>query len=363
MSLFNPDEEPTLDDLRRQIDAIDSEVIALLSRRAETVQEVGRRKEKTSGRFFVPERERQIFERLTALNPGPLPAAAIRAIYREIISASLALESPIRCAYLGPAGTFSHRAGLSQFGSSSDLIPVDTIPDVFGLVERGGADYGVVPVENSTEGVVPYTLDMFSKTALKVCAEVFVPVHHHLATKAENLSDIKRLYAHPQSSAQSRSWIREHLPKVEIIDSTSNSKTAQLASVDSESAAICTDIAAEIYNVPIVAQHIEDSPHNRTVFLVIGQNEPKPSGKDKTSIFFSVRHKAGALMRAMAAFDAHNINLTMIESRPTKQMPWEYVFFIDFQGHRSDDRVAHALRMLEEQSLFVTILGSYPEAE
>lgn len=363
MSLFNPDEEPTLDDLRRQIDAIDAEMLSLLSRRAEAAREVGRRKEKTTTRFFAPERERQIFERLTAQNPGPLPAAAIRAIFGEIISASRALEAPIRIAYLGPAGTFSHRAALSRFGLSSELVPVDTIPDVFGQVERGATDYGIVPVENSTEGVVAYTLDMFSKTSLKVCAEVFVPVHHHLATKAESLSSVKRLYSHPQSSAQSRKWLVENLPKVEIIEATSNSKSAQLAAVDSESAAICTDIAAEIYNVPIVAQHIEDSPNNRTRFLVIGQNEPKPSGKDKTSIYFSVRHKAGALMRAMAAFDAHEINLTMIESRPTKQMPWEYVFFIDFQGHRTDNRVAYALKMLEEQSLFVTILGSYPEAE
>ncbi len=363
MSLFNPDEEPTLDDLRGRIDAIDAEVLSLISRRADAAREIGQRKEKTTTRFFAPERERQIFERLAAQNPGPLSPVAVRAVFREIISACRALEAPIRVAYLGPAGTFSHRAALAKFGTASELMPTDTIPDVFGQVERGATDYGIVPVENSTEGVVPYTLDMFSKTALKVCAEVFVPVHHHLASKAENWRDVKRLYAHPQSSAQSRAWLRENLPRVEIIEATSNSKSAQLAAVDTESAAICTDIAAEIYQVPVVAQHIEDSPHNRTRFLVIGENEPKPSGKDKTSIYFSVRHKAGALMRAMAAFDAHNINLTMIESRPTKQMPWEYVFFIDFQGHSTNDRVAHALKMLEEQSLFVTILGSYPEAD
>jgi chorismate mutase/prephenate dehydratase len=266
-------------------------------------------------------------------------------------------------AYLGPAGTFSHQAALAKFGTSSELKPVDTIPDVFAEVERRNANYGVVPVENSTEGVVPYTLDMFSQTKLKVCAEVFVPVVHNLATKAETMKDVKRLYAHPQAFAQSRGWIREHLPKIEVVDVTSNSKAAQMAAVDSEGAAITTDIASELYKVPLVAQHIEDSPHNRTRFLVIGENEPKPSGKDKTSIFFSVRHKAGALLRALAAFDAHNINLTMIESRPTKQMPWEYVFFIDFQGHVKEDHVGHALRMLEEQSLFVTVLGSYPEAE
>jgi chorismate mutase / prephenate dehydratase len=353
----------SLQDLRRQIDDLDSQILDLLSQRAEVVQEVGRSKGKTATHYFSPERERQIFERLTGENPGPLPKEAVHAIYREIISASRALESPLSVAYLGPAGTFSHQAALNKFGTSSELKPVDTIPDVFTEVERANAQYGVVPVENSTEGVVPYTLDMFSQTKLKVCAEVFVPVVHNLATKAETLKDVKRLYAHPQSFAQSRGWIREHLPKIEVVDVTSNSKSVQMAAMDSESAAITTTIASELYKVPLVAQHIEDSPHNRTRFLVIGQNEPKPSGKDKTSIFFSVRHKAGSLLRALAAFDAHNINLTLIESRPTKQMPWEYVFFIDFQGHVKEDHVTHALRMLEEQSLFVTVLGSYPEAE
>lgn len=353
----------SIEDLRRRIDSIDAQILSLLSDRARTAQEIGHGKSRTAAQFFAPERERQIFERLKGLNEGPLPHEAIRAIYREIISASRALEAPIRVAYLGPSGTFSHRAALNKFGTSSELLPVDTIPDVFHQVERGAAEYGVVPVENSTEGVVSYTLDMFPQTRLKVCAEVFVSVDHYLATRTSSLKEVKRLYAHPQSLAQSRGWVREHLPKVEIVEVTSNSKSAQMAAVDSESAAICTDIAAEIYKVPVVAPHIEDSPQNRTRFLVIGQNEPKPSGKDKTSIFFSVRHKAGSLLRAMAAFDAHNINLTMIESRPTKQMPWEYVFFIDFQGHLQDEPVAHALKMLEEQALFVTVLGSYPEAE
>lgn len=353
----------SLQDLRRQIDDLDTQILQLLSDRARLAQEVGKGKTRTATQFFSPERERQIFERLHKVNQGPLPPDAIRAIYREIISASRALETALSVAYLGPAGTFSHRAALNKFGTSSELLPVVTIPDVFATVERGEAQYGVVPVENSTEGVVPYTLDMFSQTSLKVCAEIFVPVAHNVATKAENLTAVKRLYAHPQSFAQSRNWLREHLPRVEVVDVTSNSKSAQMAAVDSESAAICTDIAAEIYKVPVVATHVEDSPHNRTRFLVIGQNEPQPSGKDKTSIFFSVRHKAGALLRAMAAFDVHDINLTMIESRPTKQMPWEYVFFIDFQGHVQEDKVQHALKQLEEQSLFVTILGSYPEAE
>jgi chorismate mutase/prephenate dehydratase len=355
-----PDSLPAL---RNEIDAIDGEMLRLLSRRATLAQRIGHSKSRTATQYFSPERERQIFERLLSENAGPLPGEAVRAIFREVISASRALEQPLQVAYLGPAGTFSHQAALRRFGTSSDLKPVDTIPDVFGEVEKARAHYGIVPVENSTEGVVPYTLDMFSQTALKVCAEVFVKVEHHLASRADSLKAVKRLYAHPQSFAQSRGWLKENLSKVEVVDVTSNSKSAQMAAVDSEGAAICTEIAAEIYNVPVVARHLEDSPHNRTRFLVIGQNEPQPSGKDKTSIFFSVRHKAGALLRAMAAFDAHNINLTMIESRPTKQMPWEYVFFIDFQGHVKQTPVQHALNMLREQSLFVTVLGSYPEAD
>lgn len=353
----------SLQDLRRQIDEIDSRLLELLSERARVVQEVGHSKSRSATHYFSPERERQVFERLTNENKGPYSTEAIRAIFREIISASRALEAPLTIAYLGPTGTFSHRAALDKFGTSSELKPVDTIPDVFAEVERGAAHYGVVPVENSTEGVVPYTLDMFSKTSLKVCAEVFVPVVHNIATRAGKLKEVRRLYAHPQSFAQSRGWIRDNLSKVEVVDASSNSKSAQMAALDSEGAAICTDIAAEIYNVPLIAQHIEDSPHNRTRFLVIGKNEPQPSGKDKTSIFFSVRHKAGALLRAMTAFDMHNINLTMIESRPTKQMPWEYVFFIDFLGHIKEEHVIRALQLLEEQSLFVTVLGSYPEAE
>lgn len=353
----------SLQDLRKQIDAIDAQLLELLSQRARLVQEVGHSKGRSQTQFFSPERERQIFERLAAENPGPLPNLALKAIFREIISASRALEAPMRIAYLGPAGTFSHRAALDKFGTSSELKPCDTIPDVFDAVERHEADYGIVPVENSTEGVVPYTLDMFSQTKLKVCAEVFVPVVHNLATKAETLGDIQTLYAHPQAYAQSRTWIREHLKHATHVEATSNSKAAQLAAADPTAAAITTEIACGLYEIPLFQAHIEDSPHNRTRFLVIGDNVPQPSGKDKTSIFFSVQHKAGALLRAMAAFDAHDINLTMIESRPTKTAPWEYVFFIDFQGHVKSPMVESALRLLEEQSLFVRILGSYPEAE
>ena len=352
-----------LDELRQEIDALDAAILDLLSDRARVVQEVGRTKSRTAAQYFAPERERRIFDRLDSLNKGPLGNMAIHAIYREIISASRALEIPLAIAYLGPPGTFSHQAALKKFGASTEPKPVDTIPDVFAAVERGDAHYGVVPVENSTEGVVPYTLDMFSQTRLKICAEVFVPIHHHLATRASSLKEIRRIYAHPQSSAQSRTYLRENFPKIEIVEVSSNSKSAQMAALDSEGAAICTDIAAEIYGIPIIARHIEDSAHNRTRFLVIGENEPQLSGKDKTSIVFSVPSVAGALLRAMVAFDAYGINLTMIESRPTKENPWEYNFFIDFQAHVKEDHAARALKMLAERATYVTVLGSYPEAE
>ena len=361
-----PSESPfTLPELREKIDATDSKIIELLTQRAKIVQEVGQRKEKTSTQFFAPERERQVFERLVAESHGQnsaLSEEAIRAIYREIISACRALEASLQIAYLGPPGTFSHQAALARFGTAAQLRPVNTIPDVFTDVERGLADYGVVPVENSTEGVVAYTLDIFAQTPLKICAEVYVPVVHHVAAKSGSLKGIKRLYTHPQSLGQSRGWVRTHLPDAEIVEVTSNSKSAQMASIDSEGAAICTDTAANIHNIPIIASHVQDSSQNRTRFLVVGNQDPKPSGKDKTSLVFYVSNQSGALLEALSAFRDFDINLTMIESRPTKETPWEYVFFIDLQGHTSENNVQKALMCLEEHSKGVKILGSYPEA-
>ncbi|MEY3764524.1 MAG: hypothetical protein RLZ42_1184 [Armatimonadota bacterium] len=352
----------SISELRQKIDAIDNQILSLLSDRAKLAQEIGLGKTRTAGQFFAPDREVQIFERLLANNLGPFSGDAVKAIFREIISASRALEASMRIAYLGPEGTFSHRAARDKFGNSAEFIPVQTISDVFAKVERGDAEYGVVPVENSTEGIVPLTLDLFAQGKARICAEVYVQVSHYLATKSDDITSVKRLYAHPQASAQCRNWLRDNLQRIEIIETTSNARSAQLAADDLESACITTDIAAEIHGLTVVASHIEDSAHNRTRFLVIGENQPQPSGRDKTSIYFSVQHRAGALMRAMAALDAHDINLTLIESRPTKQLPWEYVFFLDFNGHIKEDRVRKALKHLEEQSMFVTVLGSYPEA-
>ena len=355
----------SLQELRRQIDALDAQILDLLTQRAHVVQEVGHSKTRTQTKFFSPERERQIFERLEEANQGPLPPTAVRAIFREILSGMRALEAQIRVAHLGPAGTFSHQAALDKFGTSSELKAADTIPDVFALVERGEADYGVVPVENSTEGIIPYTLDMFHEkgTRLKICAEVYVPVVHNLASNTETLSEIQRLYAHPQAYAQSRNWIRDNLgTSIEVIDATSNSKAATLAAADPTSAAITTSIASELYGIPLLAQHIEDSPHNATRFLVIGHKVALPTGRDKTSILFSVKDKVGALYEMLQTFKQAGLNLTKIESRPTKKRAWEYIFFVDFLGHQSDAAVKKALGLLSEQCTRLKILGSYPVA-
>jgi chorismate mutase/prephenate dehydratase len=350
-------------DLRKEIDKIDQDLLELLNKRAELALEIGRHKQKTMKSFFAPERERQVLSKLLSANGGPLPNTALRAIYREIISASRALEKPVTVAYWGPPATNTHMASISKFGSSCDFIPMDTIPDVFSEVERERADFGVVPIENSTEGVINHTLDTFLASGLKICSEIYLPIAHNLLSQTEDLSRIERVYSIPTAAAQCRNWLRAHLPNVEIIDVSTTARAAQLCAEEPSSAAIATSLAAEVYGLKMVAEHIEDNPQNRTRFLVVGLNEPGPSGKDKTSIMFSVPHKAGSLFRAMSVFEKYDINLTMIESRPTKLTPWEYVFFIDCQGHIKDQAVQKALAALKEYTHFVTVLGSYPEAE
>lgn len=355
----------SLDDLRTHIDDVDAQLVALLNRRAELSLEVGRRKAASSDkvRYFAPERERDIFARLEQLHGGgALPKDALRAIFREIISASIALQKPMTVAYWGPPGTFTEMASLQRFGSSSLYHDCRTIADVFGEVERDRADYGVVPVENSTEGVVPYTLDMFHETSLKICAEVYVTIVQNLISHAPSLDKIARLYVGPQPLAQCRRWVDGHLPGVEIIEVMPTSKSAERAASDPDGAAIVPRKAAEIYAVPLLAEHVEDSPHNRTRFLVIGRNEPPPTGRDKSSLLFAVKNEPGSLGRALRAFETHGVNLTMIATRPAKNTAWEYVQFVDLQGHELDKPVKAALDDLQKQSIYVHVLGSYPEA-
>ncbi len=353
----------SVSELRKEIDSVDDRIVELLNRRAELAAEIGRQKAHARTHYFTPERERAVLKRLCRQSQGPLEAPALRGIYREIISACRALEKPLAIAFLGPAGTFSHQAAIARFGSASELEPCDAIPDIFAQVERGTCDYGVVPVENSLAGVIPETLDTFLQSNVRVVSELFVPIVHNLATRCASLDDIGVLFTHPQPLAQSRQWLRAHLPNVEVREVGSTVKAAEAALNTSGGAALCPALAAELTGLPILVEHTEDNPSNRTRFLVLGYNEPEPSGRDKTSLMFSVHHRAGALFRAMAAFEKYDVNLTMIESRPAKVAVWEYVFYVDVQGHVADDSVARALTQLKEQTLFLTVLGSYPAAE
>jgi chorismate mutase/prephenate dehydratase len=353
----------SLNDLRKEIDEIDEQLVALLNRRAAIAQKVGQSKAHSRAHYFTPEREETVYKRVCELNNGPFTPRAIKAIYREIISASLALEKPLNIAYLGPEGTFSHQASLMKFGSSSNYIPVDSIQDIFKCVEREQCDYGLAPIENSQAGVIPETLDTFVTSNLRIVSELFVPITENLASYCQKLEDIKKVYSHPQPIAQCRQWLRNHLPGVELVETSSTSRAAEQASREHSAAAIGPELAAEKYGVPILVRHIEDNPGNRTRFIVLGYNEPDRTGNDKTSIMFSVKHKSGELYHAMGAFEKYDVNLTMIESRPARSTSWEYMFYVDVQGHLKDADVMKALNLLNEHALYVRILGAYPAAE
>lgn len=363
ITVFEVTDYVDISDLRKKIDEIDEELVRLINERARCALEIGKIKGKNERSIFAPEREKQVMAGVLKKNRGPLSDASLGAIYREIISACRALEKPITVAYLGPAGSYSHIASILKFGESTEFLPVNTIPDVFSAVEHNEANYGVVPVENSTEGVVSHTLDMFLLSDLRICAEIYAPISHNLLSAGTDITQIKRVYSIAQAIAQCRNWLATHLPGVEILEVSSTAKAAKMCEGYPTSAAVASSLAAKEYGLNILAEGIEDNPHNKTRFLVIGYSKPEPSGSDKTSIVFSVPHKAGSLYNALRVFDEAKINLTMIESRPTKQMPWEYVFFIDFQGHEEDEHVKKALAQLRSIALFVRVLGSYPEAE
>jgi chorismate mutase/prephenate dehydratase len=351
----------SLSELREEIDRIDRELLTLLNRRAKIAQEVGEIKKKKGLPFYVPGREAKILSKLEELNQGPLPPESIRAIFREIISACRALEEPTKVAFLGPPATFTHLAALKQFGTSSDLRPKESIEDVFDEVEKGRVDYGVVPIENSIEGVVNYTIDMFLDTDLKISGEVFVPVNLHLMSKEGELSKVEKVYSHRHALAQARKWLSENLPKAELIEVSSTSKAAEIASKEPKAAAIASEAAALLYDLNILAKNVQELSRNFTRFLVIGKSDSEyPSGRDKTSVMFSTKHEAGALFKALQPFAVYDVNLSKIESRPTKKKPWEYVFFVDVDGHRKEERVAKALKELEQGCSFFKVLGSYP---
>ncbi|HEY1663815.1 MAG TPA: prephenate dehydratase [Verrucomicrobiae bacterium] len=347
---------------RKAIDKLDAQLVRLLNQRTGHVLSIGEIKRKAGEEIYAPHRERAVLDRITQLNPGPITGEQLRAIYREIMSSALALEKALSIAYLGPEATFTHQAAIRRFGSSLKYSPLKTIADVFSEVRKGRADYGVVPVENSTEGVVTHTLDMFVDSDLKIVSQIVLPVQQCLLSNSPP-AKINKLYGHPQSLAQCRAWIQNNLPRVEIVETSSNARSAELAVKEKNTAAIAGVIAAEKYGLRILEQDIQDNAANATRFLVLGRQCSPPTGHDRTSLMISVTDKVGALHQALAAFRRYKLNMTKIESRPSKRKAWEYFFFIDCDGHAQDKKVASAIQHLGDHCNFVKILGSYPNAE
>jgi chorismate mutase / prephenate dehydratase len=352
----------SLEKLRSEIDQIDGQLVALLNQRARVASEVGRLKAGQDRDFHVPSREREVHERVARINQGPLPAEALRGIFREIMSACLALESPVKVAFLGPLATFTHIAAMQQFGLSAQLVPQKSIPAVFEEVEKSRALYGVVPVENSTEGMVSHTLDMFVDSDLKITAEVLLEVSHDLLSRTGRTEDVRKVYSHPQALAQCRHWLEENLPNVPLVDVASTALAAQIVSEDLSAAAIASGSAAEHYGLKVVRSRIEDQVNNFTRFIMVSRKLAEPSGNDKTSILFSVKDEPGILHRMLEPFARRGVNLSKIESRPVKTKAWEYIFFLDMAGHVSEAPVGEAIEELKSFCLFLKILGSYPKA-
>ncbi|MBA3904542.1 MAG: prephenate dehydratase, partial [Rhodocyclaceae bacterium] len=326
--------------LRAEIDRLDEEVLARLSRRAEIAHEIGR--VKGGAVVYRPEREAQVLRRIAGLNKGPLDDAKVWHIFREIMSACLALEQPLRIAYFGPEGTFTESAAKKHFGSAPNFSALGTIDEVFRAVESGNADYGVVPVENSTEGAVGRTLDLLMQMPLKICGEVMLRIHQHVLSRTGRLEDVKRLYSHSQSLAQCHEWLNRSLPNIARVPVASNAEAARMASEDPESCAVAGEAAAARYGLGILAHDIEDDPNNTTRFLVIGMHDAGPSGRDKTSIVCSSQNKAGAVYALLEPLARHGVSMSKFESRPSRTGLWEYVFYVDIDGHRSEERVVRA---------------------
>ena len=351
-----------ISDHRKSIDQLDAHIVKLLNERTRHVLAIGDIKLAAGEEIYAPHRERAVFERVCASNAGPMTDEQLRAIYREIMSSALALEKTMTIAYLGPEATFTHQAAIKRFGSSLRYGSQKTIADVFTEVAKNRADYGVVPVENSTEGVVTHTLDMFVDSDLKIVSQIVLKVQQCLMSNSPR-AQIKKLFVHPQSLAQCRGWIQNHLPRVEIVETSSNARSAELAAKEKNTAAIAGILASEKYKLRVLEQDIQDNAANATRFLVLGRTCSPPTGDDRTSLMVSVSDKVGALHEAIAAFRKFKINLTKIESRPSKRKAWEYFFFIDCDGHAQDKKVASAIQILGKHCNFVKVLGSYPNTE
>jgi chorismate mutase/prephenate dehydratase len=348
-------------EIRDKIDRLDEQVLVLLNRRARLAKKIIGLKTRGRRPAYDPAREGKILRRIVSLNPGPLESQSLRSVFREVISACRRLERELVIVYLGPEATFTHEAALKQFGSSAAYSPADSIEGVFLEVDEGRAEYGVVPIENSLEGAVSYTLDMFIDSELKICSELYLRVSHSLLSNS-SFSRIRKLYSHPQVFGQCRRWLREHMPQVEMMEVASTAKAVRLAAREKDSAALASPLAAAVYGLAILAEKVEDSSLNITRFLVIGKKLPPRSGRDRSSILFALPHRAGTLHDALDPFKARGINLTRIESRPSKKKPWEYYFFVDLDGYVKDKKVKFALEELEKKCLFLKVLGSYPRA-
>jgi chorismate mutase/prephenate dehydratase len=349
-----------IDKLRKEIDALNDQLAALVQRRAGLAQRIGALKGGAGA--YRPEREAEILRRVAKTNSGPLGAEQMLAVFREIISACRALEEPLRVAYLGPAGTFSEMAVLQQFGHSAEALACASIDEAFRAAETGDAQFAVVPVENSTEGAIGRTLDLLLATPLKICGEVVLRVHQNLMRKGKGLKNVKRVYSHQQSLAQCQKWLAQNLPGVERIAVASNAEAARLAAKEKAACAVGPKLAAARYGLEVIAANIEDEASNRTRFAVLGALEPGPSGHDGTSIVMSAPNRPGAVHALLEPFARHGVSMSRLESRPTRVGKWEYYFYVDLEGHRSEAPLAAALAELEKLAPFLKILGSYPAA-
>lgn len=345
--------------LRNEIDRLDGEILERLTQRARCAKRVG---EVKRGPLYRPEREAQVLRSIGERNPGPLSTEAVQRIFREIMSWCLALEQPLTVAFLGPQGTFSEAAASKHFGGAPDLLPLQTIDEVFHAVEAGGAEYGVVPVENSTEGAIGRTLDLLLSGNVSVCGEVSLRIRHNLMTLSPDLSAIKRIYSHSQSLSQCNDWIAHHAHGIQCLPVSSNAEAARLATEDDQAAAIAGEVAAQRYGLTILFSNIEDDPNNTTRFLVIGQHDAGPSGRDKTSLVCSAPNRPGAVYQLLQPFADQGVSMTKLESRPSRTGLWEYVFYVDVEGHRDEPAVAAGLKALADRAAFVKVLGSYPVA-
>ena len=351
----------SLEELRKKIDELDHKLVQLLNERARVVVEIGQLKNKTDKPVYAPDREKDVFARITEANKGPLPDKCLIAIWRELMSGSFVLERPLRIGYLGPGGSFSHTAAMLKFGQSVEYEPLADITSIFDEVSKGHCDLGLAPVENTMGGGVIETLDALIDSDVKVCAEVLMAIHHNLLGNC-SLSQIDKIYSKPEVFAQCRNWLSATFKNAQTIPVASTAKAAQMAADEPMAAAIGSSVAAELYGLRIVCENIEDIANNVTRFLVISREDAKPTSEDKTAVLFSTAHKAGALADVLDIFKRYDVNLTNIESRPSKKRQWEYYFFVDFLGHRTEKRVQEALEEARKHCLQLSILGSFPRA-